>query len=814
MRAKCLTCKAWMRVLIFQNHLHFPPYSLGDVGLQMTKPRILIAEDEGLVALGIETQLQQFGYVVSAIVASGKAAIAAASEGQPDLILMDIRLPGEIDGIQAADIIRKQYNIPIVYLTAYSDGPTIERAKLTEPYGYLLKPFEPRELLSVIEIVLYKHEKAEALKERERWLSTTLRSIADGVITTDSRGRVTFMNAKAEAMTGRQQADVLGLELAPLLVLSDSKTGRPEIDLVTIALETNQNTTLRDSACLDSPTLGRIAIEDQATLLRDDDSKISGVVLIFRDISLRKQAELQQQQAHAEVQRLNQTLEQRVKERTAELEQRTAELEATLHSFPDLLFRFAADGTYLDFNTATMADLYCEPAEFLHKPVQTVLPAPVGDRFYRAIQDSLRTQSPTKFEYQLTIRDQELCYETHLVPIGQDQVVAVARNITERVAAARNLHESRERYRTLFQTCPIGLSVTNAQGKLIEANPAARKILHLTDRLDQWPILGYEGWQLFVADDTPLAPEDFATYQAFQKKQLVELQEVKLQRPDGSSVWLSVMASPMPLDGYDILTAYIDITQRHRAEEETSHALARERELNELKSRFIAMASHEFRTPLGIVLNSTELLEEYGDKWSKTEKAEHFQRIKNNILQITALLEDVLTSGQAEAGQLRFSPEKVDLVTLVKKIAQDVQANHGYEQTIVFQPQMESLITYLDPLRIRQALENLLTNALKYSAPKTEVDLKLYQTGTQAILQICDRGIGIPIGDQKHLFQPFYRGSNTGRVSGTGLGLAIVQQCIALHSGDIELESTPGQGTTVTIRLPLISTLSRALRHS
>jgi len=164
----------------------------------MTKiVKILVVEDETIIAMEIQDRLKRLGYQVSAIVTSGEDAIDKVDELKPELVLMDIMLEGDMDGVQAAEQIREKYDVPVVFVTAYSDDDTLQRAKITEPYGYILKPIEERELHTIIEIALYRHRMERKVKENERWFSTTLKSIGDGVITTDIQSRVTFMNRVA-----------------------------------------------------------------------------------------------------------------------------------------------------------------------------------------------------------------------------------------------------------------------------------------------------------------------------------------------------------------------------------------------------------------------------------------------------------------------------------------------------------------------------------------------------------------------------------------------------------------------------------------
>ncbi len=253
----------------------------------MNKRRILVVEDERLVAKHIENMVRGLGYDVAGVAATGEDAIRIAVGTLPDLVLMDIMLRGDMDGIAASEQIWEKAAIPVVYLTAYADEATLERAKVTDPFGYLLKPFEERELYTAIEMALYKHKTDRELKERERWLSTILTSIGDGVISTDREGRVTFMNSVAESLTGRKKDDCLGRDLGEVLVLVGAKTGRK----VPISV---RKTSRKRGRLPDGQGLlllrgeEKVPVEVGAALIRDEKDQVDGTVLVFRDITQRK----------------------------------------------------------------------------------------------------------------------------------------------------------------------------------------------------------------------------------------------------------------------------------------------------------------------------------------------------------------------------------------------------------------------------------------------------------------------------------------------------------------------------------------------
>jgi len=186
----------------------------------MTQVNIVIVEDEPIVAMDIKRCLKQLGYQVAAVAANSEDAVQQIVDKRPDLVLMDIRLKGDIDGIETAWRVRQRFNVPIVYLTAHSDPETLERAKFTEPYGYILKPYEDRDLHTTIEMAIHRFHKVTEIVDNERSLQMILRSIGDAVIATDSYGYVTYMNAVAEAITGLRRSDAVGRKMCDVLTFN------------------------------------------------------------------------------------------------------------------------------------------------------------------------------------------------------------------------------------------------------------------------------------------------------------------------------------------------------------------------------------------------------------------------------------------------------------------------------------------------------------------------------------------------------------------------------------------------------------------
>ncbi len=254
----------------------------------------MVVEDEAIVALDIVNRLKHLGYHVAGLASSGEKAVALAGEARPDLILMDIMLEGGMDGIEAAGIIKDRFGIPVVYLTAYADSETLQRAKVTSPFGYIIKPFEDRELSTTIEMAIYKFETDAKLVMSERWLSTTLRSLGEAVVTTDAAGVVQFLNPVAEKLLG------CGLEKAQGLSLDDIFREERQCPTAMLGQAPVCSTLLHT---LDGRS---VPIEKNVSPIIDDRGVDMGNVLVFRDISDRLRNE---EAIHEYVSNLRRTLE-------------------------------------------------------------------------------------------------------------------------------------------------------------------------------------------------------------------------------------------------------------------------------------------------------------------------------------------------------------------------------------------------------------------------------------------------------------------------------------------------------------------------
>ncbi len=238
---------------------------------------------------------------------------------------------------------------------------------------------------------------------------------------------------------------------------------------------------------------------------------------------------------------------------------------------------------------------------------------------------------------------------------------------------------------------------------------------------------------------------------------------------------------------------------------ELAHALEREKELGEMKSSFVSLVSHEFRTPLGVIMSATDVLRRYFERLPEEKRERHLEMIFNSTKNLAQLIEEVLLLGRVEEGRMSFAPVPLDLEKCCRALADELRSATNGVCPIRFRAEGALAGACSDEAVLRHILSNLLSNACKYSEPGSTVEFELSRRDDNAVLVVRDHGIGIPEADQKRLFTSFTRASNVGQRPGTGLGLVVVKRCVELHGGTLDLQSAPGQGTTVTVTLPVFA---------
>lgn len=252
----------------------------------MEPAKILVVEDEPVVAKDIQVSLQRLGYRVPALASSGEDALYKVAETHPDLALMDIVLKGKMDGVETAQRIKEHFDVPVIYLTAYADEHTFERAKVTCPLGYLLKPYQPKELRTTIELALHRVNQDRDLKGNLQWLATTVRCIGDAVITTDQQGQVTYLNPAAESLTGWSLEEVKGNRLTTIMSFNAEAPVHPIVNPAIRAIA-DQRMINVETAVILAKDGSRRSIQGSAAPVLDQTGIVLGSVLVFHPLGMK-----------------------------------------------------------------------------------------------------------------------------------------------------------------------------------------------------------------------------------------------------------------------------------------------------------------------------------------------------------------------------------------------------------------------------------------------------------------------------------------------------------------------------------------------
>jgi PAS domain S-box-containing protein len=404
-----------------------------------------------------------------------------------------------------------------------------------------------------------------------------------------------------------------------------------------------------------------------------------------------------------------------------------------------------------------------------------------------------------------------------------------------------------ETFRQIFQSSVEAIIMVDKGGKILLANPVSERMF------------GYEKDSLIGLVVEELLPADVRarhvgyrqTFGAHPEPRPMGMgRDLVARRKDGSEFPVSVSLSYTNIEGELLVMAFIsDITERKKAEEalkrseeqllvyaselekkvqsrtedlnstiqalekevgvrkkaeeEAQKALGRERELNELKSKFVSIASHEFRTPLTTVMSSVSLIDQYNEKGEGDKIGKHVQRIKSSVNHLTAILNDFLSLGKLEEGKIDVIKEKISVNDFLREVAEEITPTLKTNQRLSINVSEEDLFIRTDTRILRNILFNLISNASKYSDAGKTIHIQKTQSEGELIFTVQDDGIGIPVEDQKHMFDRFFRASNAGNVQGTGLGLNIVRRYVELLGGQITFSSIPEKGSSFVIKIPV-----------
>jgi PAS domain S-box-containing protein len=403
-------------------------------------------------------------------------------------------------------------------------------------------------------------------------------------------------------------------------------------------------------------------------------------------------------------------------------------------------------------------------------------------------------------------KDGSLYFEEETITPVLDQsgnivnFIAIKIDITHRKEMENALRQSEERWQFALEGSGDGVWDWDAKTNTVFYSPQLKKMLGYDNKWNN----NTDDWiNRIHPDDKDKCLEDLAKH--YRGETEIYLNEHRLKSRNGNYKWIldrgkvvEWLEKGKPLR---VIGTHTDITDIKKLEESLRANIEKEKDLNDLKSRFVSTTSHEFRTPLSSILLGSDALISYWKNLDETQIQTRLQRIKDQALHMTDLVNEVMNLSKIQEGKIEFYPEKVDIVELCNNALEDFNSNS--DDKIEFECQMKSLILNLDRRLMNQLINNLISNAVKYSTAKPVIKVHLKIVGKKMELSISDKGIGIPKEDQKNLFTAFFRANNAKLIQGNGLGLNIIKESLKLHGGDISFKSTEGKGSTFTVRIPV-----------
>jgi PAS domain S-box-containing protein len=803
---------------------------------------ILLVDDEPANLLALEAVLEELGEnLVQA--RSGEQALEEAGHTDFAAILLDVRMP-TMSGFETARLLRSRPRskaTPIIFVTASdaADLP-VEEAYALGAVDFLAKPLLPAVLKAKVAVFVELHRNREELRAAERravelafqaekqlW-QTTLESIGDAVIATDTERRVSFLNREGERMTGWSRAEALGQHLDTVFAIVNEET-RSKVECpVGKVLETGRVVGLANHTVLIARDGTERPIDDSAAPIRGESGRLHGVVLVFRDITEKHTAAKKLEQAHA-------ALENRVAERTAELANERAFLAAVLEAIEDGIVACNAEGVLTLFNRATRA---------LHTLPEQPLPAERWADYYdlyqadgvtpllkhevplfRALQDDLvrdaemviapkggapRTllasgrsffdKNGRKLGAVVSMHDVTARREARS---ARESALREQARRQEMEASAERLRESEERYRTLFETMDEGFCVIEVlfdptgrpvDYRFLEANPAFETHSGLVGAVGKT-------MRELVADHESHWFDLYGRVALTGEPARLESEAKALGR------WFDVYATRSGGAGSRrVAVLFKDITVRKRADDRLRQLAADLSEADRRKSEFLATLAHELRNPLAPLSNGLQVMRLAPDDAKAVGKARDM--MERQLSHMTHLVGDLLDIARINGGKVDLKKERVELHGIVANAVETslplIEA--GGHELVIDIPE-EALLLDADPNRLAQVLGNLLNNAAKYTAPGGRIALSAALEGEEVLVCVTDNGVGIPAESLSCVFDMFAQvGRNMDRAQGgLGIGLTLVRRLIELHGGTVTARSAGvGQGSTFAVRLPVV----------
>jgi PAS domain S-box-containing protein len=789
--------------------------------------RILIVEDQRLIAADLEQTLKRLGYEIVGSVSTGEEAVETALQQHPDLALMDIRLRGPMDGIEAANVIRQQSDMPVVYLTGYADEDTLRRAMITGPLGYILKPFNERELTAAIEIALYKRSAEQQLAEERarRAAAEEFRLLVDGaldyaIFSLDVAGRVTSWNTGAERITGYAPDEVIGQHWSLFHAAESIATGQPEALLSAAARDgqsSGEGWRVRKDAT-------RFWAGSSVSALSTDKGVLRGFCVITHDMTGRRNVELA-------------------------LERSAARLSAVVAGALDSIISIDADGRIVEWNPAAEHGFgYTRDEAIGRELAELIIPL----RFRRQLEQDLERfratgESPVigkRIELPAVRKDgSQVTIELNVVKlpsVDPPVFTAFIRDITERKASEHAQRLLDRATLALASSLDVGDVVARAveiplpdlaQGCFVDlvddrgqlgqaasshveperaelARRLGKELIWLTPR-DRGPARVFATGVAEVYPEIERAPASALPSSEGQTERLRALGaashiSVPIRfRGTTQGVLTLLRSSGAEAFGRRDLALAQELARRIGIAIDNAKHYRQAQDAIRARDEFLQIASHELKTPLTPLALSLETLGRALQD-TDTDSSAAQSRVDlctRQVRRLNLLVEALLDVSRVTSGRFALELDRFDLTGSVRDVAERFRSEAKRVGSQLEVRAEHSIIGRWDRLRVEQIISNLLSNALRYGAGKP-IEIDVSETRAAVQVTVSDHGIGIEPAALDRIFERFERAASMRHYGGLGLGLFISRQLAHAHGGNVSVDSRLGVGSSFTLTLP------------
>ncbi len=736
--------------------------------------RILIVEDEHLISMELKQLLNEMGFFQIDRTSTGEEAVKLARTQKPDLILMDIKLTEAMDGISSAEEILSNQNTAIVYLTAFDDEETIERVKLTRPYGYLLKPFKKHELEVCVETALYKHQISKKLSLQEKKYRTLFNKSTIGICLFNSKGLLEEINEAACKMLGiNNQQDITGFQIA-----ADPNIGA----LISESLST--------------PRKKQVNIKYNFDMIRKKNvyKTIHRGVHFFQIHIIPLFAESANKADGILVYILNNSESQLTEEKRGHEKEL---LDSLMENIPDKIYFKNTKSRFIKIshNHAELFDIHSED-DAIGKTDFDFFSDEHAQQAFDDEQRIIKTRMPIiNLEEKETWPDGSVSYvSSSKVPVYDKSdnvigIVGISRDITDLKQSREALSKSEKRYRELFDEAPVGYHELDTNGIIRDVNQSEARML------------GYTKAEMIGKSIFEFLP---AKFRKEAKSQFSIKLKMKSEGKGFERTCLKKSGKPIELYIQDKLVknADGDVTGIRSTLQDISELKKTERQLkktaNELKDsnqeleQFAYVASHDLQEPLRMVASYVQLLEKrYADQLDDDARV-FINFAVDGAKRMQGLINALLIYSRAGTKNKPFA--KIETHTLLQHVLSDLMIKIKETEAEIQVGSLPDI--YADETQIHQVFQNLLGNALKFTEEKKPViHISSAEEPDHMHFTVKDNGIGIEEAYKERIFMVFQRLHTRQQYEGTGIGLAVCKKIIERHGGNIWIEPNPEGGT-------------------